>query len=201
MNWSSPPEPPMRDRGDDHLLHLDLEIRHGASPPALRQVSVTLSNCWPLQHEQQQVRRRRVDLLGDADRSWTLALPAPPPVPTCIVPDWLTPQLQARTSICSSSPSSCDSPSSRRALDLEEALDCHDPALTSLVASANAAARARRLIGAHSSSTAASRRAAGSPSGPRAGSAAADRSGRCSSRDCPRPPRPRPRPRAAASAP
>src|SRR5512145_279101 len=45
------------------------------------------------------------------DRSWTLALPAVPPPPTCVVPVWLTPQLQDRTSISPLCPSNADSPS------------------------------------------------------------------------------------------
>src|SRR5574342_683050 len=44
------------------------------------------------------------------EMSWTVTLPAPAPVPWCVVPDWLNPQLQARTSISSLWAESTDSP-------------------------------------------------------------------------------------------
>ncbi|MNE95211.1 hypothetical protein D3C80_1932680 [compost metagenome] len=79
------------------------------SPPALRTVSLTLSMCLPL--------AQCIIRFGDAlstylvrDRSWTLTLPAPPPLPTCMLPDWDMPQLQFRTSISSLWALSMDSP-------------------------------------------------------------------------------------------
>src|SRR5471032_2264155 len=79
------------------------------SPPALRTVSLTLSMCLPLS---QCIIRFGEDLSTYlvSDRSWMFTLPAPPPPPTCMLPDWLMPQLQFSTSISSLWALSWDSP-------------------------------------------------------------------------------------------
>src|SRR5919106_1359925 len=81
----------------------------GFSPPAFRQVSVALLNCLPAITAWARLGEALSTHLVIV-RSLTLALPAPPPVPTCIVPVWVAPQLQARTSTCSAKPSALASP-------------------------------------------------------------------------------------------
>src|SRR5215510_10722538 len=72
-------------------------------------MSFALATCLPDEHANM---RSAVDLSTYLvnEMSWKFALPVPWPVPMCALPELLTPQLQARTSIDSAYLSSFDSP-------------------------------------------------------------------------------------------
>src|SRR6185437_8455764 len=105
---SSPPLPPPVTEVMMRSLMVILRYSSGFSP-ALRTVSSASGKCLPLQ---QAFMRLGLDLSRYLvnERSCTLTLPAPAPVPRCVVPLWLMPQLHARTSISSLCFLSTDSP-------------------------------------------------------------------------------------------
>src|SRR3989338_4917607 len=97
---SSLPEPPVLSEEISTSSRLMIRYSTWESPPALRTVRVTLGTCLPLE---QCIIRLGVALSTNlvSDISWMLTLPAPPPVPVCMLPDWDMHQLQLSTSISS----------------------------------------------------------------------------------------------------
>src|SRR5258706_5348221 len=107
VSLSSPPEPPVETDVINTSVKVILQYSRGLSP-ALRTTSSALGKCLPLQPYWM---RLGVDLSIHFvnEKSWTMTLPAPPPTPTCVSPEFAMAQLQARTSIsplCLASPDS-----------------------------------------------------------------------------------------------
>src|SRR5688500_1061377 len=82
---SSPPLPPVETDVTRTSFMVILRYSSAVSP-ALRTVNTPSSKCLPLQHAITSVGEPLSTYLV-IDKSCTLTLPAPPPLPTCVVPD------------------------------------------------------------------------------------------------------------------
>src|SRR5688572_2778324 len=94
---SSPPAPPVEI--DETMTSPKVSLRYSSGlPPALRTVKIAAGATLPSQQNLISVGLDESTYLVTL-MSLTFTLPAPPPVPTCVEPDWVIPQLHESTSI------------------------------------------------------------------------------------------------------
>src|SRR5262245_46227507 len=106
---SSPPDPPVETDATMTSSSVTFRYSSGASPPAFRTVSFASFRCLPCSQADMS-SGVALSIYFVNDRSCTLTFPDPPPPPWCADPDWVNPQLHARTSIASLFVPSPDSP-------------------------------------------------------------------------------------------
>src|SRR5215510_6063203 len=100
VSRSSPPDPPVETDATRISSSLMITYSSGLPPEALRTVNCAFLMCVPLQQDSMSSGDAR-SIYFVNDRSWTLTLPEPAPLPRWADPELLMPQLQARTLISS----------------------------------------------------------------------------------------------------